>query len=139
VYLPEEGWFIGGISLVALMTRPEAQTVAPSRPDYTRAETINLIKRDGRCGTIRARLLLFFAEDRTKRGCHGRMTMLQMLLIHPVLERIIPDGAQAKPGTAHEALNQLDPLGRPFVHGKDQFLGEWFCHWSLGVRFEPQR
>ena len=121
------------------MSRPQVQLTAPIHPNYTRAEMISLIKRDGRCGAIRARLVLFFAEDRTKRGCHGRMTVPQMVLIHSVLARIIPDGAVAKLGTAHDALNQLDPRGRPFIHDKDEWMGKWFCHWSLGVRFEPQR
>ncbi len=115
-----------------------AHTRSVQSHTHSRAEIISLIKRDGQCGWVRARLTLFFAEDRTKRGCHGRMTIPQMLLIHPVLTRIMPDGAVAKPATAHAALNQLAPADRPFVHSKDLVMGKWFCHWSLGVMFEPR-
>lgn len=122
--------------MTATLDRPMADlkpAVTLAKPTtYTRREIIGLIRRDGACFWITAWLVLFFMEDRTKRHLHGRMTWLQMLLIHRVMLRIIPDGAIAKPGSAHAALNQLAPKDRPFIHSTCEFLGRLYCSNELG-------
>lgn len=127
--------------MTATLDRPMADLKpAPilAEPIYTRRQIIELIRRDGACSWIRAWLVLFFVEDRTRRHLHGRVTWLQMLLIHPIVLRIVPDGAIARPGSAHAALNQLDPKGREFIHGTCEFLGRLYCSNELGRVLEPR-
>lgn len=95
--------------------------------------------RDGKCGRIRARLVLFFTEDRTKRGTHGFMTLPQMVLIHPVLDRIIPDGTNfARVGTAHHALSQLAGPGKFMHHGKTNIFGRLGCFYGPVYLYEAR-
>lgn len=126
--------------MTATLDRPMADLNSASiqaEPTYTRRQIIHLIRRDGACSWIRAWLVLFFVEDRTRRHLHGRVTWLQMLLIHGVVLRIVPAGAIAQPGSAHAALNQLDPKGRAFTHSTCEFLGRLYCSNELGVVLEP--